>query len=81
MDDLKKEEVDKAEYSQFCDDEQSAKAYAIKTTSAKFNDLNALIDDASAQVRALDDEVAALGTEIAAKDSDMAAASTLRTKE
>merc|ERR1719473_45274 len=58
MDDLKKEEVDMAEYSQFCDDEQSAKAYAIKTTSSKISDLNAQIDDATAQVKALDDEVA-----------------------
>merc|ERR1719387_2061839 len=61
MDDLKKEEVDMAEYSQFCDDEQSAKAYAIKTTGAKINDLNAQIDDATAQVKALEDEVVTSG--------------------
>lgn len=81
MDDLKKEEVDMAEYSQFCDDEQSAKAYAIKTAVTKINDLNAQIDDATAQVKALEDEVVTLGTEIAAKDQDMAAASALRKKE
>jgi chromosome segregation ATPase len=81
MDDLKSEEVDMAEYSQFCDDEQSAKAYAIKTAAAKINDLNAQIDDATAQVKALDDEVATLGTEIAAKDSDVMSAQTLRAKD
>merc|ERR1719159_2272456 len=81
MDDLKAEEVDMAEYSQFCDDEQSAKAYAIKTAAAKINDLNAVIDDAAAQVAALDDEIATLGTEIAGKEQDMAAATSLRNKE
>lgn len=80
-DDLKKEEVEMSEFSQWCDDEADAKTYAIKTATRKTADLNAEIDDAAAQVRSLEDEVALLGREMAAKDKEMSEAKAVRKKD
>merc|ERR1719236_360303 len=78
---LKQEETEMAEYATFCDDEITAKGYAIKDASRKISDLNAVIDDATAQVKALDDEVATLGTEIAGKEGEVTASAGVRAKE
>jgi len=81
MEDLKQEEKEMAQYSQFCDDESDAKTESIKSAKRKADDLNAAIDDAAAQTRALSDEVATLGSEIAGKEADVSGAHGVRTKE
>jgi len=78
---LKQEEAEMAEYTTYCDDEISAKGYAIKDATSKMADLNAVIDDATAQIKALEDEIATLGTEMAGKESEIAAAADVRKKE
>jgi len=78
---LKQEEAEMAEYTTYCDDEISAKGYAIKDATMKMADLNAVIDDAYAQIKALEDEIATLGTEMAGKDKEIAAAADVRKKE
>lgn len=78
---LKQEEAEMAEYAKFCDDEISAKGYAMKDAARKINDLNAVIDDAFAQIKALEDEIATLGTEMAGKDKEIASATDVRKKE
>lgn len=81
QDDLTKEEAEMAEYSKYCDDEISAREYAIKTASRTMTDLQATIIDAKAQSAAAADEISTLGTEIAAKDGEIGAATTQRMKE
>jgi chromosome segregation ATPase len=78
---LKQEEAEMAEYTTYCDDEISAKGYAIKDATMKMADLNAVIDDAYAQIKALEDEIATLGTEMAGKESDISATTDVRKKE
>jgi chromosome segregation ATPase len=78
---LKQEEAEMAEYTVYCDDEITAKGYAIKDATMKMADLNAVIDDAFAQIKSLEDEIATLGTEMAGKDKEIAAATDVRKKE
>merc|ERR1719181_159222 len=78
---LKQEETEMAEYTTYCDDEITAKGYAIKDATMKMADLNAVIDDAYAQIKALEDEIATLGTEMAGKDKEIASAADVRKKE
>merc|ERR1719421_1647347 len=67
------------EYTTFCDDELSAKGYAIKTAESSIADLTADIEDASAQIAEEEDEVTSLGSEIAAKDKELTKAHMVRT--
>merc|ERR1719454_2039046 len=59
------------EYTTFCDDTMSEKAYAIKTAESQIADLNADVEDATASIAELEDEIAALGAEIAGKDREV----------
>jgi len=76
--DLAAEETEFAAYSQYCDDEQGARAYAIKSATRTITDLSAEILDCKAQTTAADDSIASLGTEIASKDQDLSSANAQR---
>merc|ERR1719267_118370 len=67
------------EYTTFCDDELTAKGYAIKTAERSIADLTADVEDASAQIAEEADEITSLGTEIAAKDKELTKAHMVRT--
>merc|ERR1719421_2252417 len=67
------------EYTTFCDDELSAKGYAIKTAESSIADLTADIEDAAAQMAEEEDEITMLGSEIAAKDKELTNATMVRT--
>jgi len=70
-----------ADYMQYCDDDQSEKAYAIKTATRKTNDLNALIADNTANINALEEEIGELAAEIAERQDEMAEADKVRETE
>merc|ERR550514_1919831 len=69
------------EYFEWCDDEQSETAYAIRTANSKIEDLTALIEDNTAQIHSLDEEIADLGSEIAAREDDIKETTANREKD
>merc|ERR1719335_2195817 len=76
--DIQTESKTMADYMQYCDDDQSEKAYAIKTATRKTADLNALVTDNTAQINALEEEIAELGAEIAERQEEMDTADKVR---
>jgi len=81
MADLKAEETEMAAYSQFCDDDITAKGYAIKTAARAIVDLDATVADAKAQSNAAEDEIATLGNVMAEKDRELSEAAAARKAE
>merc|ERR1719217_369085 len=79
--DLAAEAKTMADYMQYCDDDQSEKAYAIKTATRKTNDLNALVTDNTANINALEEEIGELAAEIAERQDEMAEADKVRETE
>jgi len=79
--DLKAEAKSMEDYMQYCDDDQSEKAYAIKTAQKKTDELNALVEDNTAQINALEEEITELGAEIAEAQEDIDKATKLREEE
>jgi len=79
--DLESEEKEMAAFSQNCDDESSARTYAIETATQTIATLEATLEDTAAQIEGLSDDIAALGSEIAAKDADLAKATGIRKTE
>merc|ERR1719161_3423683 len=70
--DLASEEKEMVEYSNFCDDELTAKGYAIKDATKAIAALEAAITEGEA-------EVSKLGTEMAAKEKELGEATAVRT--
>jgi chromosome segregation ATPase len=79
--DIKKETKTMADYMQYCDDDQSEKAYAIKTAQRKQDELNALVSDNTANINALEEEITELAAEIAERQDEMAKADKTREVE
>jgi len=79
--DLAAEAKTMADYMQYCDDDQSEKAYAIKTATRKTNDLNALVTDNTANINALEEEITELAAEIAERQDEMDKADKVRETE
>lgn len=79
--DLAAEAKSMADYMQYCDDDQSEKAYSIKTAQHKIDELNALVTDNTAQINALEEEITELGAEIASDQDDIDKATKLREEE
>merc|ERR1719335_982923 len=69
--DLAAEEKEMAEYSKFCDDESTAKGYALKDAARKIEDLKAVIADCESKIPMYNDEISTLGSEVADKDSQL----------
>jgi len=76
--DIQAESKNMADYMQYCDDDQSEKAYAIKTATKKTTDLNALVTDNTAQIDSLTEEIAELVAEIAERQEEMDTADKVR---
>lgn len=75
------EGVAMAEYTQWCDDTQTEKSYAIKSAKAKIEDLTATITDATAELHSLDAEITSLGDEIAERHTEIEEADAQRAKD
>jgi chromosome segregation ATPase len=69
------------EYVQFCDDEQSAKAYAIKTAGRQIDNFKAVIEDSTGQIQEHESTIEDLGGELAAKSKEADAAKNVRDNE
>merc|ERR1719160_401079 len=79
--DIAAESKNMADYMQYCDDDQSEKAYSIKTAQRKIDDLNALVADNTANINALTEEITELAAEIAERQDEMAKADKVRAEE
>lgn len=79
--DIKKESKTMADYMQYCDDDQSEKAYSIKTAAHKQDELNALVADNTANIKALEEEITELAAEIAERQDEMDTADKVRATE
>jgi len=79
--DIKAESKTMADYMQYCDDDQSEKAYSIKTAQRKTDDLNALVADNTAQISAFEEEITELAAETADRQAEMDDATKVRDDE
>eukprot|EP00746_Dinoflagellata_sp_MGD_P162201 gnl/MRDRNA2_/MRDRNA2_89650_c0_seq1.p1 gnl/MRDRNA2_/MRDRNA2_89650_c0~~gnl/MRDRNA2_/MRDRNA2_89650_c0_seq1.p1 ORF type:complete len:758 (+),score=294.23 gnl/MRDRNA2_/MRDRNA2_89650_c0_seq1:99-2372(+) len=79
--DIQTESKTMADYMQYCDDDQSEKAYAIKTATRKTAELEALVADNTAQINSLEEEIMELGAEIAERQEEMDTAKKVRDQE
>merc|ERR1719335_990662 len=66
------------DYLGYCEDDQSDKAYAIKTATRKINDRDALVADNTAQINSLEEEIVELGAEIAERQEEIDEADKVR---
>jgi len=76
--DLAAEEQEMEEYSSFCDDESSEKAYAIKTAKRALMNLQAKIQDGAANIASFQGEIATLGTDMSTKEQELGSATSER---
>jgi len=79
--DLKSEASAMAEYSTFCDDEQSAKGYAIKTAAREMDGYQAVIEDTTGQIQDLSSTITTASSEQAAKSEELKSATAVRDNE
>merc|ERR1719359_162101 len=66
------------QYSAFCDDELTAKGYAIKDATSAIAELEAEVTDGKSQVANLEEEVTTVGSEMAAKEQELSDATAVR---
>jgi hypothetical protein len=76
--DIQTESKTMADYMQYCDDDQSEKAYAIKSAERKTAELDALVADNTAQINSLEETIMELGAEIAERQEEMDTADKVR---
>merc|ERR1719265_169867 len=69
------------EYAKFCDDEATAKDYAIKSSNEQVAALTATVEDAAAKIAGLEAKVEALSGSISGTEAEVAKAVSLRAKE
>merc|ERR1719214_503000 len=69
--DLAAEEKEMAEYTTFCDDESTAKGFAIKDAARKIEDLGATITDCESKIPMYQDEIATQGSLSADKQKQL----------
>merc|ERR1719502_1951015 len=70
-----------AEYSQFCDDEETQKGFAIKTAERSIDGYNAVIDESTGAIGSLSSQIDAAGSEIASKTEELKSATNIRSNE
>jgi len=69
------------EYAKFCDDEATAKEYAIKDSKEAIEELTATITDSKAIIESEDSKVGDLSTKISDTESELSNAVAVRNKE
>jgi len=69
------------EYSTFCDDEQTAKGFAITTAADDIEGYKAVIEESTGTVQKFGASIEAAGSEIASKTSELKSATSVRTNE
>merc|ERR1719453_1331864 len=69
------------EYAKFCDDEATAKEYAIKDSKEAIEEFTATITDSKATIETEDSKVGDLTTKISDTESELSTAVSLRNKE
>merc|ERR1719478_587241 len=69
------------EYAKFCDDEATAKEYAIKDSKEAIEELTATITDSKAIIESEDSKVGDLATKISDTESELSNAISVRNKE
>merc|ERR1719478_1889951 len=69
------------EYAKFCDDEATAKEYAIKDSKEAIEELTATITDSKAIIESEDSKVGDLATKISDTESELSNAKAVRAKE
>ena len=79
--DLSAEEKEMSEYATFCDDESTAKGFALKDAARKIEDLTAVIADCESKIPMYEDEISTLGSEVASKDKQLYEATNVRKTE
>jgi len=79
--DITAEEKEIEEYNEYCDEEASNKAYALKTAKREQDDLEASIQDGEATMSSLSEQISELGSAIAGKEAESADAAKLRAEE
>jgi len=79
--DLAAEEKEMGEYTTFCDDEATAKGFAIKDAARKIEDLGATITDCESKIPMYQDEIATQGSLSADKQKQLYEATEVRKKE
>jgi len=76
--DLSAEEKAMASYTEFCDDEQTQKGFAIKTAGSEIEGFKAVIEETSGAITQLAGEIDAAGSAAAAKNSELSSATKIR---
>jgi hypothetical protein len=79
--DLEAESKSMAEYSTFCDDEQTAKGFAIKTAAGQIEGYKAVIEDTEGTIQSLAADIDAASSEVASKTSELKSATGIRDNE
>merc|ERR1719454_1478444 len=69
------------EYAKFCDDEATAKDYAIKSSDEEIEALTATVEDATAKISELEAKVEDLSGSISATEGELAKSVALREKQ
>jgi len=69
--DLEVESKQMEKYTQFCDDEATAKTHDIDTAARQLDDLDADIEDATATIAARTEEITELGSDIASLNGEL----------
>lgn len=76
--DIAEEKATMEEFMQYCDDQATAKGYAIKDAKKLIDDLSATIESSDATAGSLSTEIAELGSLIAKKQFDLDGATEVR---
>jgi len=79
--DLEAESKSMAEYSTFCDDEQTEKGFAIKTAGSEIDGYKAVVEDTTGTISQLAASIDAAGSEVASKSSELKSATSVRDNE
>jgi hypothetical protein len=79
--DLSAESKAMEEYSTFCDDESTAKGFAIKTAADDIEGYKAVIEETTGSISQLGAAIEAAGSEAAAKTSELNSATKIRGNE
>lgn len=79
--DLESEAKSMAEYTTFCDDEQTAKGFAITTAGREIEGYKAVIEDTTGQIQELASTIDSAGSEVSSKSSELKSATGVRESE
>lgn len=79
--DLDTEKKAMKEYTQFCDDEQTEKGFAIKTASSEIEGYKAVIEETTGSITEVSSQIETASSEVASKESELASATKIRSEE